>query len=226
MSRAKCYIDPLTGVEQWFDYKNQTATVEQLELLADFSDTSIDDLLDEGLGQKEVARRLHEMDGLIPEHVLENRRRRREEARNAPACRWCEPRGLECEGMITRHHFVPRWLMLMLENYQSYATRSRCTIPICLARHRDLHMRGDHPKSIADCLSPHERAFAQRMLDELQEQIPKPRWDLLLGGDIGAYEGQMIRDYVSGRFRTQESFSEADRASQDPSEQIRAEASG
>lgn len=197
MSRARPYHVGEDTV--WFNVTDPVATVEQLELLADIEDIPVDDLLDEGLGQRAVLRRLHERDGLIPQHVLERRRQRLLEPSEAP-CRWCEPRGLSCEGSITRHHYVPRWLMLLLENYQAYAPRVLCTIPICLGRHRDLHLREGMPKSIVDCLDDRERAFAQRLLDELREQHPAI-FELLAGGDENSYEGQLIRDYFSGSFR-------------------------
>ena len=64
--------------------------------------------------------------------------------------------------------------MLELENYQAYAARSICTIPICIGRHRDLHYRNDGTeKSIVQYLRDHERKFAQKLLDELREQHPK-----------------------------------------------------
>jgi hypothetical protein len=198
MSRAKKFTH--NGGEMWFDYKS-AAKPEQLELLADFEGISLDDLLDEGLTQKKVAQRLFEAKGsVVPAEVLEHRRLRLAEQKDAPACRWCDPLGLECEGSITKHHFVPRWLMLLLENYQAYAARSRCTIPICLGRHRDLHMRSGAGKSIADCLNDRERAFAQKMLDELREQHPAV-FDLIAQGDESSYEAQLIKDYLAGEFR-------------------------
>ena len=200
MSRTRPYVDPSTGEEIWFDNKSSVATVRQLELLSDLEDTPLDDLLDEGLAQKQVLRRLHELDNLIPEHVLERRRQRLAEQANAPACRWCGPRGVECEGSSTKHHFVPRWLMLLLENYPAYAPRSICTIPICLARHRDLHLREGTPKSIVACLTDRERAFAQKLITELREQHPAI-FELLAGGDGDSYEGQLVRDYLAGEFR-------------------------
>lgn len=200
MSRTRPYPDPATGDQIWFDVKNNVATVQQLELLSDIEGVSLDDLLDEGLGQKQVLRRLHERDGLIPEHVLERRRLRLQEQANAPACRWCALTGAQCEGSITRHHYVPRWLMLLLDNYQAYAARVLCTIPVCLGRHRDLHLRQGSPKSIAACLNDRERAFAQKLLDELREQHPAV-FDLIAGGDGMSYEGQLIRDYLGGEFR-------------------------
>lgn len=198
MSRAKSY--ELGDKVVWFDYKRSVATTEQLELLADLTGQDIDDLLDAGLSQREVARQLFELDGLIPEDVLEARALRILAQKHAPACRWCSVHGLECEGSITRHHYVPRWLMLLLENYQAYAPRSICTIPVCLARHRDLHLRGGLGKSIVECLTDRERAFAQKMLDELREQHPVV-FDLIAGGDANAYEAQLVRDYLDGAFR-------------------------
>jgi hypothetical protein len=196
MSRAKEFKDK-DGNVLWFDYKS-VATIPQLELLADLTDEPIDDLLDAGLSQKEVARRLFTLDGLVPAHVLEKRRQVREQ--DTPSCRWCDHYGLECEGRSSRHHFVPRWLMLELENYKSYAPRNVCTIPICLGRHRDLHLRGGSPKSIVPCLDERERKFAQRLLEELREQHPAT-FNLILGGSGETYEGQLIDDFVHGAFR-------------------------
>jgi hypothetical protein len=210
MSRTRPWTDPITGEEIWFDQKCQVATVRQLELLADYEGVELDDLLDEGLSSKQALFRIRLIadPSLIPEHVLERRRERLALAGKQPACRICALNGWECEGTITRHHFVPRWLMLMLENYQSYAARSVCTIPLCVKTHRDLHYRSpdgtDGPKSIVPYLRDHERAFAQKLLDELKEQIPTERWELLSGGDEGSYEGQLIKDYRAGLFASVE----------------------
>jgi hypothetical protein len=195
MSRAKCFS--YDGQFYWFDYKS-VATVSQLELLADITEEPIDDLLDAGLSQKEVARRLFQSDGLVPAHVLERRRQMRQS--DSQPCRWCSYHGLTCEGRSTRHHYIPRWLMLELENYEAYAPRRICTIPICVGRHRDLHVRGGHGKSIAPHLDERERKFAQKMLTELREQHPA-LWELLEGGDEWVYEGQLIRDFLAGEFR-------------------------
>lgn len=194
MSRAR----PLCGL--WWDQKknNQKATVEQLQLLAVSENLSLDDLLDEGLLQGETIMRLRlALHGqVIPPEVLARKRQAKIDARLQPRCRMgCDP----CEGMITRHHFVPRWLMLELENYSAYAARSRCTVPICLSRHRDLHIRNEGDKSIAQYLTDDERAFAQKMLTELKEQHPRI-FELLLGGDESTYEHQLVIDYVKGQF--------------------------
>lgn len=199
MSRARPYVDPTTGEQLWFDQRAK-ATPKQLELLADMEGIELDDLLDEGLTQKQVLYRLREIEGVIPEHVLETRRARAALQSKQSVCRICSLNGWKCEGSITRHHFIPRWLMLELENYQSYASRSVCTIPVCVARHRDLHYRNDGtPKSIVPFLRDHERAFARRLMDELREQHPKI-FELISSGDETTYEGQLARDYLSGEF--------------------------
>jgi|ERR1039458_2655434 hypothetical protein len=205
MSRAKEYEGPDGSV--WFDYKASSATLGQLVLLSDITGDDIDDLLDAGLSQREVARRLYAAEGLIPEHVLERRRQRLRDQANAPACRWCAHHGLICEGISTKHHFVPRWLMLLLENYLAYAPRSACTIPICLGRHRDLHQRDETPKSIVELLTEYERQFACRMLDELREQRPVV-YDLLVLGDESSYEAVLVHEHRSSSLRRAEVASE------------------
>jgi hypothetical protein len=202
MSRARPLL--INGEQHWFDTKfnNRKATAEQLELLAAVDAVPLDDLLDEGLSQGQVITRLREAlhGDLIPPEVMERRLARKAEAALQPQCRICTPTGEECEGEITRHHFIPRWIMRELDNYVAYAARSRCTIPICVGRHRDLHYRSDEaPKSIIPYLTDAERAFGAKLLDELREQHPKI-FDLLAGGDQSTYEGQLVRDYLSGRF--------------------------
>lgn len=190
-----------------FDKKasHKKATTTQLELLAAAENVSIDDILDEGLNQGQVRHRLVDVfhKDIIPHDVLERRRLAKEAAKIQPSCRICDTFGWECDGSITRHHFVPRWMMLLLDNYVSYASRAKCTIPICMGRHRDLHLRSDDetPKSIAQFLTDDERKFAQKMLDELKEQHPAV-FDLIAGGDETAtYESQLVRDYIHGAFR-------------------------
>lgn len=204
MSRAR----PITvdGEAIWFDQRrnNERASIKHLEALAMAEDISLDDLLDEGLSQGQVIFRLRvaDNDHAIPAEVLERRRLRKLEASRQPQCRICTLAGNTCEGMITRHHFIPRWLMLTLENYQAYAARPKCTIPICLGRHRDLHFRGedDPPKSIAQYLTEPERLFAQKMLTELKDEHPAI-WALIEGGDAHTYEYQLVRDFNLGAFR-------------------------
>jgi hypothetical protein len=93
-------------------------------------------------------------------------------------------------------------MMLLLDNYQAYAARSKCTIPICVGKHRDLHLRGTEsgPKSIVPFLTVDERRFAQKMLDELRHERPHI-WNLLEGGDENVYEWQLLRDFHLGEFR-------------------------
>lgn len=199
MSRARQINDI------FFDTKGSVrATVNQLELLADVENINIDDLLDEGLSQGQAYNRIQMIlnSDVIPPEVLIRRRRRRLQSRTEPDCRICTLNGWECEGSITRHHFVPRWLMLQLENYQAYAARIRCTVPICVGRHRDLHYRDKGEKSIVRFLTEEERKFAQKMLDELRVEHPAI-FDLIAGGDADyAYEAQLLRDYFHGEFRS------------------------
>jgi hypothetical protein len=199
MSRAR----PIAGL--WFDQKlnHRKATAEQLDTLAAVENIQVDDLLDEGLSQGEVIKRLRlVLNGdVIPPEVLERKRLARDEASRQPECRMCTEYGWECEGRITRHHFVPRWMMLELPNYQAYAARSRCTIPVCLGRHRDLHYRSDldTPKSIVALLTDEERAFAHKMLAEFKAYKPHV-YDLIAGGDEASYEYQLVRDFTRGEF--------------------------
>lgn len=200
MSRARMINDIV------FDTKGSVrATVQQLELLADAENLNLDDLLDEGLTQGQAYHRIQAVlnSSVIPPEVLERRRLRKELAKGQPDCRICTLNGWQCEGSITRHHFIPRWLMLLLDNYEAYAARSKCTIPICVGRHRDLHYRNnDSDKSIITYLTVDEREFAQKMLDELRDERPAV-FDLIAGGDSEyAYEAQLIRDYFAGEFRS------------------------
>jgi hypothetical protein len=210
MSRARPWPHPETGEIIWFDQKASRASVEQLELLADYEQIEIDDLLDEGLSARQTLVRIRTAatPGIIPEFVLEARRERLKHHGMQPACRICALNGWECEGKITRHHFIPRWMMLTLENYNSYAARSICTIPICIARHRDLHFRSADPsedglKTIVPYLRDHERKFAQKLLNELKTERPHV-WELIVSGDEHSYEGQLARDYQRGLFASAE----------------------
>lgn len=198
MSRAR----PIYGL--WFDKKQNhaKATVGQLEALADAEDVPLDDLLDEGLIQAEVLHRLRLAEGHIPPpEILRKRQEARKKAESRSVCRICDTLGWTCEGPITKHHFVPRWMMLLLDNYQAYSVRAKCTIPVCVGRHRDLHLRGDTqtPKDIVVFLNNEERSFAQKMLNELREQHPKV-FDLIAGGDESTYEYYLIEDYLKGYF--------------------------
>lgn len=198
MSRARPFQDGLDTI--WFDNR-APATAKHLELLADREEVDLDDILEENLSQRQVLYRLHKADNLIPENILEIRRARRENASEEPACRICTPKGEVCEGRITRHHFVPKWLMRELEHYNRYAARSKCTIPICVGRHRDLHFRGESSsdKSIIPYLTDREKDLAEKMLRELKDERPAI-FDLLSGGDANAYEAQLIEDFQKGKF--------------------------
>lgn len=197
MSRARPI--ELNGQKHWFDMNlnGRKATAEQLELLAAAEDITIDDLLDESLTQGQVLFRLREAlhGDVIPPEVLERRRQRKLDAQKQPECRMCGK-----VGNSTRHHFVPRWLMRELSNYLAYSARSRCTIPLCVDCHRDLHSRNNtEDKSIWRFLTADERMFAQKMLDELRDEHPKI-FDLLAAGNQWTYEGQLVGDYIAGRF--------------------------
>jgi hypothetical protein len=196
-----------------FDKKasHKKATPEQLETLAAAENVPLDDLLDEGLNQGQIRERLTLIchANVVPPEVIERRRIAKALAALEPQCRICTPNEWECQGRITRHHFMPRWMMLLLENYTAYAARVRCTIPVCVGRHRDLHLRGDTdtPKSIPQFLTDHERAFAVKMLTEFREQHPHV-YDLIAGGDESTYEYQLIRDFNLGRFHEASSHAE------------------
>jgi hypothetical protein len=212
MSRARPIRFP-DGTEIWFD-QNQNgkkASANQLAWLAAAEDTPIDSLLDEGLSQGAVLFRLRTViePGTIPFGIIARRRKAREEARKQPACRICSKLDLECDGEITRHHFIPRWMMRELENYQAYAARSKCTIPICIGRHRDLHLDDDKetPKSIGQFMTDDERKFAQKMLEELEWEHPK-MFKLIRGGFMGKeYERQLLEDFDNGEFSASRSES-------------------
>lgn len=194
---------PYQDSVHWFDTRknSQQATPGQLAMLADVEGIDLDDLLDESLIQIQVMNRLRERldPGSIPAEVLERRRARRALSVEKD-CRVCPLDGENCEGEITRHHFVPRWMMLELQNYTSYAQRSRCTIPICLGRHRDLHARSESPKSLFRYMRQYEKLFAEKMLNELREERPRI-YDLIAAGDFSHYETQLLNDHLRGEFR-------------------------
>lgn len=201
MSRARPYRELETGITYWFDYRNPVATPEHLELLADVEQVDLDDLIDAGLSQRQVLFRLHEAEKLIPALVIERRNKRLEKASIQPVCRICDLHGWECEGKITRHHFVPRWLMRELDHYQRYAAKSRCTVPVCIGRHRDLHYRdNDLDKSIVQYLTSSERELAEEILLELKDEHPAI-FELISGGSTESYEYSLVRDFLTGRFR-------------------------
>lgn len=194
-----------------FDKKasHKKATAHQLASLAAAEGVSLDDLLEEGLTQGQVRARMTTIfhGDVIPPEVLERKRAMRRAAKEQPACRICASLDTECEGFITRHHFVPRWMMLHLENYQAYAARTKCTIPVCIGRHRDLHLDDDHdtPKSIAQFMTDDERKFAQKMLDELFEQVGTSTREWLDHSITREYDRQLLADYHLGAFSSSRS---------------------
>lgn len=201
MSRARSIEH--NGNTHWFDvHKNSgPARTKDLELLAAVENIDPDDLLDEGLNQGEVITRLRiGLDqGVIPEGVLERQRERREHEQSSRVCR-VHPGNENCDGRITRHHFISKWVMKELENYEAYARRDRCTIPICMGYHRDLHLRQANDKSVVDYMTTEECAFAEKMLSELEEQHPKIIKLFRKGDPSVSYEARLIRDYDEGKF--------------------------
>jgi hypothetical protein len=204
MSRARDWTHTVTGEKLWFDSYHPEATVEQLETLAEMEGADIDDLLDERLSTRAVLYRLNHHSGLIPHKIIERKKARAQIAQKPLVCRYhddpadCEP----ANKPPTRHHFVPRWLMLELPSYVNYAPRSYCTIPACTGWHRFLHSRkeGDS-KSIAPYLTNAEKDIADHLIENLKEVRPV-LFDLLLGGDQSSYESQLVRDWTNGLFNT------------------------
>jgi hypothetical protein len=168
-------------------------------MLADVSGMDLDEILDSDLNQGQVILALREeLAGgeVIPAHVIARKRKRQAEQQQRPPCRMCG-----VEGKSTKHHFVNRWLMRELENYDAYSARRICTIPICRDCHDSLHDRGtDAPgKSIVPYLKPHEAELAHRMLTDLREQRPR-LFDLIAAGNEFTYEYVLIQDFIHGEF--------------------------
>lgn len=197
MSRARPVTLP-DGSEYWFDMgtvKDQ-ARADDLELLASFEDVEIDDLLDESLTRGDVLRRLREHLGVgnIPAEVEMRRRAARFERQRQPECRICQK-----TGDSTKHHFVNKWILKELSNYEQVGARSRCCVPVCIDCHRDLHDRSTDTVSIVPYLEPHERQFARDVLEQLRREHPKIL-DLLAEGDYSVYEARLVKDWLEGRF--------------------------
>ncbi len=194
MSRARDWQDPETGEVYWFDVY-APATTAHLELLAD-----VDDLIDGSLTQKQVHERLNLASGNVPTEIIARKRARRLEASEPVECAICTKRGWKCEGRITKHHFVPRWMMSELRDYLIYAPRSICTIPICAGRHRELHERTEGPsKSIVPYLGEEEKAMAAHLLECFKDERPII-YDLIANGDPHSYEFQLVQDRRRGGF--------------------------
>lgn len=204
MSRARYWDHPVSGERIWFNVYDPEATGEQLEALAWAEDIEIDDLLEASLSARAVLYRLNLFSEKVPLDVVEQKRKRAK-IYVEPVCRVCPYYGWNCEGQITRHHFVPRWLMLELENYSRYSPRSFCTVPVCVGRHRDLHRRagGYHlaSKSVVPYLTESEKHLANHLVRSLKEERPH-LYDLIAGGDQNSYEYTLLRDWQLGHFHT------------------------
>jgi hypothetical protein len=199
MSRARDWTHPVTGEVFWFD-AYETATVKQLEVLAEMESAEIDDLLDERLSTRAVLWRLNHNSGLIPHKIIEQKKARALATQRPLVCRYHD-NPADCEGSITRHHFVPRWLMLELPDYINYAPRSYCTIPACVGWHRSLHLRDEGSKSIAPYLTEAEKDIVDHLIESLKEVRPV-LFDLILGGDLRSYEYTLLHDWQEGFFNT------------------------
>ena len=160
----------------------------------------IDDLLDERLSTRALLWRLNHHSGLIPHEIIEIKRARALSQQRPLVCRYHDDPA-DCEGRITRHHFVPRWLMLELPDYVSYAPRSYCTIPLCVSSHRNMHMRDGGNKSIAPYLTEAEKDIVDHLIESLKDVRPV-LFELLAKGDQSSYESQLIHDWRNGLFDT------------------------
>ncbi len=193
MSRAR----PIAG--QWFDMAKNShrATVEQLELLATVEDRDFDDFLEiQDITQADVVKRLRENLGqTIPDEVLAKRQKWREERQQEKDCRICGR-----IGDSTKHHFINRWILRNLADYQKkWADRRVNCIPVCLKCHRNLHLRNGVARSIVPHLNETERVFAHRALTTLKEENPRLFIWIAEGSDK-VYETRLVRDYLEGRF--------------------------
>src|SRR3982751_2604372 len=116
MSRARSIV--IDGVEHWFDTSldGQPAQAEQLELLIDATGVELDEILDADLTQGQCILAIREAlhGNVVPPEVMERKRQRRAAQARRPECRICK-----VEGKSTKHHFIPRWIMRELENYQT-----------------------------------------------------------------------------------------------------------
>jgi|ERR1035437_3447746 hypothetical protein len=183
---------------RWFDVNKNAhkANVEQVKLLASVLDISIDDLLDEQLSQGEVISILRDKLGenKVPPEIEERRQRDRATRQQEPECRICKRKGDS-----TKHHFVNRWILSELSNYKEIASRSLCTIPVCVRCHRDLHARDNGRKSIVKYLRPHEKFFVEQAIERLRKEHLKI-FELLKNGDGSVYEACLVQDWLAGKF--------------------------
>lgn len=196
MSRAR----PIraNGQELWVDMKaqSQEATEEQLELLATVENLDLDELFDEALTQGEVVKRLRDALGdSVPESVRVRKEKLKEERQRIPECRICGKKGDS-----TKHHFINRWILRELDHYAlRWADKTKCTIPVCIHCHRNLHSRTHGSHSIVEYLDSREKAFAESALKALSEERPKILI-LLARGDTDVYETKLVRDWIEGKF--------------------------
>ncbi len=199
MSRARSWTHPDTGEEYWFDVHDSQALEWQLELLSDVLEEELDDLLDSQISQSEAIFRLNEWSELIPPEGL--RKKRPKPPREPAVCRICPGEGWICEGRVDKHHFVPKWIMLELEEYEKYAPRPKCTIQTCLHIHKFLHKRhgNGQSKSIAKYLTDEEKAMAHHLIAALRQERPHI-YALIAEGDKTSYEWQLIHDWRRGMF--------------------------
>ncbi|WP_231379197.1 hypothetical protein [Candidatus Solirubrobacter pratensis] len=155
----------------------------------------LDDLLDTHPTQGQIVEALRDAldQGTPPAEIVERRNAYRALRQVQPECRCCGR-----PGDSTRHHYVNRWMMRELSNYVQVAARSRCTIPVCIDCHRDLHDR-DNTVSIVGYLTQEERANARRLLEQLRREHPKII-ELLAEGDDQVYEARLVKDWLEGRF--------------------------
>ena len=183
----------------WFDVSKNShkASVVQTKLLASALDISMDDLLEAQFEQGEVIVKLRKVlgEGDVPLDIEERRKRDQKSRKYEPACRVCGRKGDS-----TRHHFVNRWILKELSNYESIARRSLNTIPVCVRHHRDLHSRGNGGrKSIVKYLNAKEKGFVDESIERLRREHPKIL-KLLSNGNAFVYEACLIQDWLAGEF--------------------------
>src|SRR5689334_16595627 len=122
----------INGEVIWFNTSNghKQATDKQLELLAIVEEADLEDLLESAITQADVLRRLQNAFGtnVIPHEVLLRRQKWREQRSTAPSCRICKK-----EGDSTRHHFVNKWILKELDQYETkWSKRTENCIPVCI----------------------------------------------------------------------------------------------
>lgn len=203
MSRARP-IELPDGSRIWIDTNrngekfHEAVTDETLELLSTVEDIDLDDLIDANFNQGEAIERIRKALGqdFVPESVIRQRDKRRQERRTQPVCRICGK-----VGDSTKHHFVNKWMLRELDRYASlWADRSENCIPLCIKCHRKIHSRNNGAHSIVPYLTDDEKKYAERALTALSEQHPKII--ILVGkGDESVYESCLIKDWFLGQFQ-------------------------